>query len=130
MNNNGNPKSCLSCEKLIVGRSDKRFCDSYCRSSYHYKKNLDEAPRFYNLVDNQLKKNRRILKSYNKSGLATVRSQILLGQGFNPNFFTHYWKNANNDIYLFVYEFGFLKKDEKFILIKWQDYMLKKVPLG
>ena len=99
-------------------------------SSYHYKKNLDEAPRLYNLVDNQLKKNRRILKSYNKSGLATVRSHILLGQGFNPNFFTHYWKNAKNDIYLFVYEFGFLKKDEKFILIKWQDYMLKKLPLG
>lgn len=125
MFNNEKSKLCLSCEKIIVGRSDKKFCDPYCKSSYHYKIKVEEAPRFYNLVDNQLKKNRRILKSYNKSGLATVRSKILLDQGFNPNFFTHYWKNAKKDIYLFVYEFGFLQKDGKFILIKWHDYMLK-----
>ncbi len=129
MFNREKPKICLYCEKLIVGRSDKKFCDSYCKSSYHYKKSLEEVPRFYNLVDKQLKKNRRILKSYNKAGKATVRGQILLDQGFNPNFFTHYWKNNKGDVYLFVFEYGFLKKEEhskeKYILIKWQDYMEK-----
>ena len=129
MFNREKPKICLYCEKLIVGRSDKKFCDSYCKSSYHYKKSLEEVPRFYNLVDKQLKKNRRILKSYNKAGKATVRGQILLDQGFNPNFFTHYWKNNKGDVYLFVFEYGFLKREEhsigKYILIKWQDYMEK-----
>jgi hypothetical protein len=37
--------------------------------------------------------------------------------------------NQKGDIYLFVYEYGFLKKMEhnvaKFVLIKWQDYMEK-----
>lgn len=120
-------KTCISCGKIIEGRSDKKFCDSYCKSSYHYKKAQEEAPRFYNKLDNQLKLNRRILKSYNKAGKATVRCQLLLEQGFNPNFFTHYWKNTKGDVYLFVFEYGFLKrrenKNEKYVLIKWQDYM-------
>lgn len=119
--------TCKACGKELTGRSDKLFCDLHCKSSYHYRKSLEEAPRFYNKVDNQLKQNRRILKSYNKAGKATVRSSVLESEGFNPKFFTHYWKNTKGDIYLFVYEYGFLKKKEnnveKYILVKWQNYM-------
>ncbi len=79
------------------------------------------------MVDNQLKLNRRILKAYNKAGKATVRVQILKSEGFNPKFITHYWKNLKGDVYLFAYEFGFLKRTEnnkeKYVLIKWQPYM-------
>ncbi|MDO7135334.1 hypothetical protein [Algibacter lectus] len=118
---------CLSCGKELIGRSDKIYCDLHCKSSYHYRKSLDEAPRFYNKVDNQLKLNRKILKNFNKSGKATVRAKVILDLGFNPKYFTHYWKNQRDDVYLFVYEFGFLKKKEnnveKYILIKWQEYM-------
>ena len=118
---------CLACNKELKGRSDKKFCDLHCKSSYHYRKSIDEAPRFYNKVDNQLRQNQRILKNYNKAGKATVRAELLLKQGFNPNFFTHYWKNLKGDVYLFVYEFGFLKvkehNAEKYVLIQWQEYM-------
>lgn len=120
-------KVCKSCGKELTGRSDKVFCDLHCKSSYHYRRSLEEAPRFYNKVDNQLKQNRRILKAYNKAGKATVRIGVLESEGFNPKFFTHYWKNQKGDVYLFVYEYGFLKKKEqnleKYILIQWQDYM-------
>lgn len=123
-------RACLTCNKELTGRSDKKFCDLHCKSSYHYRKALNEAPRFYNRVDNQLKLNRKILKEYNKGGKVTVSSQVLIDQGFNPNFFTHYWKNQKGDVYLFVYEYGFLKRMEsgkdKFILILWQDYMEKE----
>lgn len=120
---------CMSCGKIIEGRSDKKFCDPYCKSSYHYQKSKENEPRFYNKVDNQLKLNRRILKNYNKSGKATVRAETILKLGFNPNFFTHYWKNKKGDAYLFVYEYGFLTKIEggkkKYVLIHWQEYMNK-----
>ena len=70
---------------------------------------------------------RKVLKRFNKSGYTTIRKSLLLGEGFNPKFFTHYWKNQKGDVYLFIYEYGFLKKKEhnieKFVLIKWQDYM-------
>jgi hypothetical protein len=127
MVNTKNERVCKSCGKPIEGRSDKIFCDSYCKSSYHYKKSVEEAPRFYNQVDNQLKANRRLLKQYNKAGKATIRAATIKNEGFDPNFFTHYWKNKKGDVYLFVYEYGFLKKrehnTEKYVLVKWQTFM-------
>ncbi len=123
-------KKCTNCEKALIGRTDKKFCDAYCKSSYHYKKSIDEAPSFYNKVDNQLKKNRKILKRYNRAGKATLRITTLLKEGFDPNYFTHYWKNNKGQVYLFVYEYGFIKTTErnleKYVLVIWQDYMSKQ----
>ncbi|MCK0180085.1 hypothetical protein MWU50_12345 [Flavobacteriaceae bacterium S0862] len=122
-------KLCLYCQKELQGRSDKKFCDMYCKSSFQYLQSKLKPSRFYNKVDNQLKLNRRILKYYNKAGKATIRSSILTDQGFDPNFFTHYWKNQKGDVYLFVYEYGFLalkeNNVEKFVLVIWQEYMSK-----
>jgi len=113
----------------LTGRTDKKYCDAQCKSSHQYKRERQNPERFYKKVDNQLRLNRRILKEYNKAGKATVRSSVLLQIGFDPNFFTHYWKNKKGDVYLFVYEFGFLKLKEKtidkYVLIQWQDYMAK-----
>ena len=118
---------CLACEKELQGRSDKKFCDVYCKSSYQYQQSKLKPSRFYNRVDNQLKLNRKLLKHYNKAGKATIRTEVLIKQGFDPNFFTHFWKNQKGDVYLFVYEYGFLTRKErnieKFILVIWQDYM-------
>lgn len=121
---------CQACQKVLEGRSDKKFCDPYCKSAFHYKRNQEEPNGLYSKIDKQLKKNRSLLKSYNKAGKSIVRTEILTQQGFDPNFFTHFWKNQNGDIYLFAYEFGFLLKKEnqknKYVLIKWQPYMKKK----
>jgi hypothetical protein len=118
---------CLSCKNKLEGRSDKKFCDIHCKSSYQYQQSKLHEPRFYNKVDNQLKLNRKILKYFNKAGKSVIRVTTLIEHGFDPNFFTHYWKNSKGDVYLFVYEYGFLKKKEhnleKYILIKWQHYM-------
>lgn len=122
--------NCSFCEKELIGRADKKFCDAHCKSAYQYQKSKDNPDRFYNKVDNQLKLNRKLLKKYNKSGKATLRSKILIQEGFNPEFFTHYWKNSKGDVYLFCYEFGFKKirekNIEKYLLILWQDYMEKR----
>lgn len=122
---------CFHCGKELEGRTDKKFCDAHCKSAYQYKKEKQNPERFYNKVDNQLKLNRKILKEFNKGGKVIIRANVLLELGFDPNFFTHYWKNQNEDIYLFVYEYGFLKKieqsKEKYVLVIWQDYMTKNL---
>lgn len=119
---------CLYCKTEIVGRTDKKYCNQHCKSAYQYQRSKELPQRFYNQVDNQLKLNRKILKEYNKGGKVTVRAQVLKELGFNPKFFTHYWKNKKNDVYLFVYEYGFIKRMdqtiEKYVLIQWQDYMM------
>ncbi|MEQ3796441.1 hypothetical protein AAFP94_14730 [Flavobacteriaceae bacterium MJ-SS4] len=120
-------KKCLNCGKVLEGRSDKIYCDVHCKSSYQYQQTKIKGASFYQKVDKQLKHNRKLLKNYNKAGKATIRASALHKEGFDPNFFTHYWKNLKGDVYLFVYEYGFLKRKEnnieKYVLILWQDYM-------
>jgi len=119
-------KICPECSEVIKGRTDKKFCSIYCKSLYHYKKNQTEN-NLYIKIDKILKQNRRILKNYNKSGKSTVRKSTLLGEGFNPKYFTHYWKTDTGNLYLFCYEYGFMEKKEnnnaKYILVTWQKYM-------
>lgn len=118
---------CLHCGKELHGRSDKKYCDAYCKSAFQYQMAKKNPLRIYNKIDNQLKLNRKILKEYNKGGKVTVRNETLLNLGFDPNFFTHFWKNQKGDVYLFVYEYGFLRRKEngkeKYVLILWQEYM-------
>lgn len=122
-------ENCLYCDKVLTGRTDKRYCDLHCKSAYQYQKQRLQPERFYNKVDNQLRLNRKLLKEYNKAGKSIIRTKLLFDLGFDPNFFTHYWKNQKGDVYLFVYEYGFLKKNEggkdKYVLVTWQDYMSK-----
>lgn len=119
-------KSCPVCGYVVKGRVDKKFCSLQCKSINQYE-NRQEKEVFYLKVDRQLKINRKLLKKYNKSGFTTIRKSELLTRGFNPKFFTHYWKNKKEDVYLFVYEFGFLNISdngkEKYVLVTWQEYM-------
>ncbi len=120
-------RKCPSCGEEVIGRTDKKFCTHYCKSSYHYVKNKEDESNLFKKIDKQLRLNRRILKEYNKAGKATVRKEILIAEGFDPKYFTHYWKNNKGDVYLFCYEFGFLSVEEhlreKYVLVQWQDYM-------
>ncbi len=122
-------QDCLYCKKQITGRTDKKYCNLHCKSAYQYQQAKEQPERFYNIVDNQLKLNRKILKEFNRGGKVTVRAELINEMGFDANFFTHYWKNQKGDVYLFVYEFGFLKKlengKEKYVLVLWQEYMNK-----
>ncbi|PCH99297.1 MAG: hypothetical protein COB85_00210 [Bacteroidetes bacterium] len=118
---------CPECGEVFEGRIDKKFCSHYCKSAFHYVRNKRKEDTMFKKIDIQLKHNRRVLRDYNKAGKAVVRKEILLAEGFNPKFFTHYWKNSDGDVYLFCYEFGFLSKKEhmrdKYVLVQWQDYM-------
>jgi hypothetical protein len=122
-------QECLYCKKQIIGRTDKKYCNLHCKSAFQYQQAKEQPERFYNIVDNQLKLNRKILKEYNRGGKVTVREAILLEKGFDPNFFTHFWKNQKGEVYLFVYEYGFLKikeiTNDKYVLVIWQEYMGK-----
>lgn len=119
--------TCKYCSEPIIGRIDKLFCTPNCKSSFHYEKNRDNESNLYRVIDNQLKINRRLLKKYNKAGMTVISKTELIKEGFNPKYFTHYWKNKKGDIYLFCYEFGFLEKKDahksKYVLVQWQSYM-------
>jgi len=105
-------KQCLDCGKELKGRIDKKFCSDYCRSSYHFQQNRSKPASLYLKIDQQLKRNRKILAAHNKDGRTIVRKPKLIDAGFHPRYFTHYWRAGNNNLYRFCYEYGFLEKYE------------------
>ena len=122
-----NNRLCLQCGERVVGRIDKKFCSESCRSTYHYYQNQDKEASMFKTIDRQLKSNRRILKEFNRAGKSTVRREVLHKAGFDPKYFTHFWKSDGGNVYLFCYEYGFMKKieygKEKYVLVQWQPYM-------
>ncbi len=118
-------KKCIACGESFEERIGKKFCSSYCRSAYHYRNK--QADSLFRQIDRQLKHNRQVHKKYNQAGKTTVRQEVLLKEDFNPRYFTHYYKASNGNLYLFCYEYGFMKAEEngkaKYVLIHWQEYM-------
>lgn len=119
-------KKCPVCNSEVKGRKDKTYCSESCKSSHQYERRTKEES-FFLQVDRQLKINRKILKRYNQTGYTTLRKEVLLEHGFNPRYFTHYWKNQKGQVYLFCFDFGFLEVEQngkkKYLLVEWQDYM-------
>ncbi len=127
--NKENQKLCKACAKPIFGRKDKIYCDAYCRSNFQYKKSKISKGKksLHEKIAKQLRKNKQILKKFNKSGKTIIQESELLTAGFNPSIFTHYWESKKGNQYRFVYEQGFMnfieKNKAKYILITWQEYM-------
>src|SRR5690625_6552269 len=64
-------RRCLFCKKPVMGRADKKFCDSDCRSS-HYNQLHRASNNFIRKINRRLTRNRRILKELNPEGKTTV----------------------------------------------------------
>ncbi len=118
-------RTCLNCNEELIGRPDKLFCNPYCKSNYHYENKKNQAPTLFQKIDKQLKLNRRLLSHFNQSGKSVIRKEKLFEAGFNPKFFTHYWKNHKGQVYLFCFDVGFLELKEngksKYLLVDYQE---------
>ncbi|ANI88497.1 hypothetical protein A9P82_03795 [Arachidicoccus ginsenosidimutans] len=112
-------KTCLACGKPLRGRTDKKFCDDYCRNTYNNQQNSDKNNYVRNL-NNILRKNRRILEDVipDNEEMKKVQRDKLLAQGFNFKYHTHQYQNQKGQIYFFNYEYGYLPLDNgEWILI-------------
>jgi len=111
-------KNCLSCGKPVKGRSDKKFCDDYCRAAY----NNDLKSATNNLIrniNNALGKNRRILESLLPEGEATAKANRdkLIEKGFQFKYHTHLYTTKKGQTYFYCYEFGYLPLEGNWYLI-------------
>ncbi len=116
-------KICLACEKPLKGRTDKKFCDDYCRSSYNNQLNNDHSVQVKR-INGILKKNRRVLKSMlsGKEDIAKTTRQKLNEKGFSFNYFTNIYRNKKGDDYFFIYEFGYLPlENDWFLLVRRKE---------
>lgn len=119
-------RACLECGTEISGRRDKRFCSSYCRTTYHNKFNQD-VTGVIKATNKILRKNWRILSALNPSGKSKVSRFELLSQGFDFSYVTSYYQTKAGNTYFFCYDQGYLAlADEKYALVKKQEYTSQK----
>ncbi len=117
-----NEKICLSCGKAVKGRSDKKFCDDYCRAAYN--NDLKSAANnFIRNVNNALGKNRRILESLLPDGEATAKANRdkLIEKGFQFKYHTHLYHTKTDKTYFYCYEYGYLPLENNWYLIVKKD---------
>ncbi|MBX2934706.1 MAG: hypothetical protein KF825_10695 [Ferruginibacter sp.] len=111
-------KTCLFCKKPVKGRSDKKFCDDYCRAAYNNELK-SAANNYIRNVNNALGKNRRILESLLPETESTVKANKdkLIEKGFQFKYHTHQYTAKNGNTYFYCYEYGYLPLDNNWYLI-------------
>lgn len=111
-------RNCLSCNKLLKGRSDKKFCDDYCRNNFNNALKSGSNSIIRN-INNALAKNRRILENTLSEGqeLTKVHRDKLLHAGFQFKYSTHTYTNKKGNMYHFVYDYGYLPLESDWFLI-------------
>jgi hypothetical protein len=113
-----NERLCLSCQKVLKGRLDKKFCDDYCRNAYNNLQNSDRN-NFVRNINNALRKNRRILEAIipDSDGTTKITRQKLQEKGFDFKYLTHQYQNQKGNVYNFCYEYGYLPLEGDWLLL-------------
>jgi hypothetical protein len=112
------PKPCLACDSPLKGRTDKKFCNDYCRNSFNNRLKGDSNNLMRN-TNNALRKNRRILSEMlKKKGQAgRVQRDKLMGLGFQFKYLTHTHTNGRGKVYHFCYEYGYLSLENGWLYV-------------
>lgn len=110
-------KLCLNCEKALIGRADKKFCDNQCRNEYNNSQN-GLANNYIRKINRILKSNRRILADLTpKEKSIKVSEKELKKLGFSFDYFTNTYTTKANKTYFFCYEYGYLNLDDGFFAL-------------
>lgn len=112
-------RKCLQCNKRIIGRSDKKFCDDSCRNQFNNTKNQEDI-QLVRKLNTILFKNRSILKTLiGNEEMVKVGVDKLQMANFNMKFYTHQYTTQKGVTYYFVYEFGYLLLGyDKILIVK------------
>lgn len=110
-------KLCINCGKPVKGRSDKKFCDDYCRNNYNNAQKAGEENLIRN-IHNALRKNRKILIAFlQNEDNKKVHREKLHAEGFNFKYHTHQYLTQKGHSYIFCYDYGYLMLDRDWYLI-------------
>jgi len=109
---------CLTCNKPVKGRTDKKFCDDYCRNNYNNQLKSTTTNLVRN-INNALGKNRRILENLLGTGeeIAKTTRNKLLQKGFQFQYITHTYTNKKGNTYFFCYDIGYLPLESDWYLL-------------
>lgn len=120
INDEAMEKKCLYCGKVILGgRSDRRFCNSNCRSDFH------NARMYYASVPKSsiiksLEKNYHILCDVIASGNESAMIGDLVDEGFRPEYVTSYMKYKGGDV-MRCFDIRYRQTDRRIFNVRKKD---------
>ena len=117
------PRLCHTCNKLLKGRTDKKYCNDYCRNNFNNQLKAG-SNNFIRNINNALGKNKRILESQLPEGeeLAKISKDKLLQKGFQFKYLTHIYTNKKGNTYFFCYDIGYLPlESDWYLLVKRKE---------
>ena len=105
-------KQCAFCGKKIYGRSDKKYCDHLCRSSYHNQL-LSDSQKQYRKTHQLLQRNHAILKSFSEP---KVSKTALDERGFLFGYCSRVLHENGKTIY-FCYDIGYVQSENNYFAV-------------
>lgn len=111
-------RTCNQCGKTIRGRTDKKFCDDYCRNVFNNQLKAD-SNIIIRQTNSKLRKNRSILERIFPKGqrICKTTKERLLTEGFRFQYHTHTYTNKKGHTYHFCYDFGWLLTNDQICVI-------------
>jgi predicted nucleic acid-binding Zn ribbon protein len=112
-------RNCLLCNKTIRGRTDKKFCDDYCRNAYNNSRkmiNCNEVRR----INNVLAKNRKILDSFAHELSANyfkVKTEILQDMGYALKYQTQSTTMKDGLRLTFCYDYYYFQLEKEWMIV-------------
>ena len=117
----------MSCGEIVRGRSDKKFCNDYCRNAYNNElKKSNSEVRYINQV---LGKNRRILERLLSNNATTIKinKENLHQLGFQFKYITHIYTTLSSKTYYYCYDYGYLPVgNDWFLIVKKKESIDRK----
>lgn len=122
--NTSEKRRCLFCGEILLGRSDKKYCDDNCRNNHHYQiKHVDDDDDnryFVKMINASLWKNRKILMSLNTRRSAVVKKKSLVDENFDFELVTSVCRTKKGIEYKVVYDYAYkILNDDEVLLFRY-----------
>jgi len=116
-------RCCLSCHRVLHGRSDKKFCNDQCRNIFNNQLN-GSINNYMRSIDKQLRRNRRILQRLlGEKRFVVIPADRLNSNGFVFSYCTHVHTNRNGNSYRFCYDYGYLLLAKDFVRLIYKPVL-------
>ena len=110
-------KECQQCAKTLYGRTDKKFCDSNCKTAFNFAKRRDTRNEVKE-IDGYLHHNREILATLMGECKKEMFDRAVLARAnFRWEYMTGIYKNKQDKWYHIVYDYAWMEFSNQQILI-------------
>jgi hypothetical protein len=112
-------KTCLHCNDSFRGRSDKKFCNDYCRNAYNnQQKNI--ATSHQRIMHQRLRKNHALLSRYlteKNAGPVCIHKERLTNDGFIWKYCTEFRISNNKNILYGCYDLRYFSLNDRYLIL-------------